>query len=288
MARSMRLAIASCVFPLLSSCTTPTGTTARSPGATASGRGQDSTKPIAVSPSTSTTSGGQAIERQRERAPRGTVSVQVPGFDPALVSFPESREHPAPLVVVAHGAGVVPADICEVVRGLFQDRAALLCLSGPRVAASSEGRYFPDHHVLERIFVASLDALSRKYPTPIDHRRAVYVGYSQGATMGALMLPEHGGECPRLLLIEGGFADWSLARARTFKASGGERVLFACGTKRCAAKARDSVATLQHAGVDARVVSELSAGHTYGGALAKRVETELPGFLDGDERFLGR
>lgn len=282
--RGMRLVVALFVLPTLSSCAAPRHTPARAPAP------QSSNDSRSVSTAYIATSGGRDASKQqpipkRAERQRGTVLLEVPGFDPAIVSFPEDRENGAPLVVVAHGAGVIPRDICEVVRTLFQDRATLLCLSGPRVAASEEGRYFPDHHALERIFVASLDALSRKYPTQIDHRRAIYIGYSQGATMGALMLPTHGEQCPRLLLIEGGFSDWSLARARAFKASGGERVLFACGTKHCAAKARDSVATLQHAGIDARVISELSAGHTYGGMLARRVESELPKFLEGDERF---
>lgn len=271
----------------LSSCAAPRRTAAPIPARPS----PDSAPAAATTDKATSGNRGPASAEQpvSDRSPvppsRGTVLLDVPGFDPAIVSFPENRPGATPLVVVAHGAGVVPADICHVVRLLFQDRATLLCLSGPRVAVSEEGRYFPDHHVLERIFTASLDALSRKYPAQIDYRRAIYVGYSQGATMGALMLPAHGGQCPRLLLIEGGFADWSLTRARAFKSSGGERVLFACGTKHCAAKARDSMTTLRHAGIDAYVVSELSAGHTYGGMLARRVESELPKFLEGDERF---
>ncbi len=54
----------------------------------------------------------------------------------------------------------------------------------------------------------------------------LYAGFSQGATMGALMLVDHAQEVKRLVLVEGGFADWNVARARAFRERGGERVLF--------------------------------------------------------------
>jgi len=211
-------------------------------------------------------------------------TLDVPGFDRALVFLPARSASPPPLVVVAHGAGVVPDDICRTARALFHERAALLCLVGPRVAAREEGRYFPDHFALEKLFLASLDALGRAH-VDIDRARSVYLGYSQGATMGALMLPEHGDLCPRLLLVEGGFADWTLARAERFRQRGGERVLFACGTRHCRDLANRAAETLRRAGVDAKIISDLSAGHTYEGALRERVSAELSDFLSGDARF---
>lgn len=212
-------------------------------------------------------------------------ALEVPGFDPAIVFLPARASRRPPLVIVAHGAGVVPADICGVVRELFHGGSALLCLVGPRIAQGSEGRYFPDHFALERIFLSSLDALSRRHAGEIDLQRAVYAGYSQGATMGALMLPRHGDRVRRLLLIEGGFSEWSTAGARQFRDAGGERVLFACGTRGCRTRAETSAAVLRRSGVDARVIAELSAGHTYAGSLAGLVEAELPRFLEGDDRY---
>lgn len=209
----------------------------------------------------------------------GFTLLEVPGFDSALVFLPGGREGKAPLVVVAHGAGVVPSDLCGVARRMFGGHAALLCLAGPRVAARSEGRYFPDHPTLERIFLASVEALIARYPGRVDGRDATYLGYSQGATMGALMLPAHGDLCSRLILVEGGFAEWTLARARRFRESGGRAVLLACGTRHCAKSARTSAALLRSAGLAAMVVSDLTTGHSYGGGLAAEVERAIPSFL---------
>lgn len=213
------------------------------------------------------------------RLPKPTF-LDVPGYDPAVLSFPSGEAPPDLLAVVAHGAGDSPEEQCRAWRETLGDRGVILCVAGPRVAVHSEGRYFPDHFALERIVLASLEAFGRSFPD-IAKGPVLYAGYSQGATMGALMIVSHGSAFPRLALVEGGFDGWTLARSQRFESSGGKRVLFVCGTRHCKGRAESSAQTLRHAGVDTRVVSDLSAGHTYGGAVATALENSLDWLLRG-------
>lgn len=213
------------------------------------------------------------------------MTLPVPGFESAIVSFPPTTRSPAPVLVVAHGAGDTPEALCETFRRLLGGRGVVMCPSGPRRFAHAEGRYFPNHPALERIVLASLDALIAAYPEKVDAKSVVYAGYSQGATMGALMITTHGDRFPRLLLIEGGAKEWTLARARQFQAAGGRKVLFVCGTTSCRTHAKGSAALLDAAGVATTVVSDVRAGHTYEGPVLVLLEQNLNEFLSDDPRW---
>lgn len=165
------------------------------------------------------------------------------------------------------------------------DRVVLVCLSGPRTDVKHERRYFPDHRVLERILVATLAALRAEYPSAVDPANAIYTGYSQGATMGSLMIGTHAVDFPRLALVEGGFDQWTARSAAAFEKSGGRRVLIACGTRRCLEHAAMSVRLFVAAGVDARVVSDLSQGHAYGAAMEKLLRDAFDWLVADDARF---
>jgi predicted esterase len=212
-------------------------------------------------------------------SPPGTLKV--PGFDDAAVSFPSRGPAGQPLVVATHGAGDNAVWQCEAWRERLGDRGIVLCPAGPRVAWNSDGRYYPDHFALEKIVLASLEALRRTLPDPSVAARGVYTGYSQGATMGALMIVSHGGTFPRLALVEGGFEGWTFARAMKFKKSGGERVLFVCGTGHCRKHATTSARALERSGVATRVVADLSAGHTYGGAVERILMDSFAWLVEG-------
>jgi predicted esterase len=225
-----------------------------------------------------------AASESAQRGPQGPVTraLDIPGFDAAIVSFPSGDASREPILVAAHGAGDNPVWQCETWREILGDRGIILCLSGPREMPRNDARYFPDHFALEKMAFASLEALRGALPESSQTRRVVYAGYSQGATMGALMIVTHGDACPRLVLVEGGFDGWTLVRAENFRRSGGERVLFACGTGHCRKRAEASAQTLVKAGVDARVVADLSGGHNYGGAVAHAVKESFAWLVEGD------
>jgi predicted esterase len=188
-------------------------------------------------------------------------------------------------MIVAHGAGNSAVEMCVMFRRIVGNGVALLCPAGPRVRAGEEGRYFPDHHALEKIVVASVAALASACGGRVDPAGAVYSGYSQGATMGALMIPAHGGEFPRLALVEGGVEGWTLARARQYHDGGGRRVVYACGTPHCRTHAEGVSGTMRKAGLDVRVVADVHAGHTYGGTVASALQETFAWLVTDDPRF---
>lgn len=209
--------------------------------------------------------------------------LHVPGFQPALVSLPASTHPGAPVIVVAHGAGGTPDWHCELWRELTQAGSYLLCLAGTRMIANParpSGYYFKDHHALEAEAWAALDALEQQFPDA-DTETPSYAGYSQGATMGALMLAGHGDRFQRVALIEGGFDQWNLAIAAQFAAAGARRVLFVCGRSSCERGALRSAAWLEQSGVATRVEHAVGAGHTPADEVAERLARSLPWLLEG-------
>ena len=218
-------------------------------------------------------------------AHNGPRALEVPGFSAALVSLPKS-DRPAPVVIVTHGAGGTTEAHCALWQRITQGNAVLLCVRGrPRSQNPADGEYYPDHLELERETFAALAALNREYAPQIAAGPVLYAGFSQGATMGALMLVGHSSEVTRLVLVEGGFADWSVARAREFREHGGERVLFVCGRKECAEAARKSAYWFKLAGVPAQLEYVHGAGHSHDARIEARVVTAWRWLTAGDARW---
>jgi predicted esterase len=146
------------------------------------------------------------------------------------------------------------------------------------------GYYFPNHYELEREVMAGLEALWSSFP---DAARTsiVYAGYSQGATMGALMIVEHADVFHRLVLIEGGTGEWNLARAQQFRRRGGQRILFACGREHCRDTAHRSAHWLERAGLVVRVLYARGAGHTPAGVVGEKVAEAFGWLTEGDPRW---
>jgi pimeloyl-ACP methyl ester carboxylesterase len=204
---------------------------------------------------------------------------------PAVVQLPSVVE-PAPVLIVAHGAGGTAEAHCDLWARVAADSAILLCLRGRAVGPSeADGSYYPDHHALERETFAALGALRARLGERIATGPVAYAGFSQGATMGSLMLVAHASEVTRLLLVEGGFSDWNLARAQAFKEAGGERVLFVCGRKECETPARLAAHWFTSAGVNAHVEYVPGAGHTHGEPIEARLKASFPWFIEGDARW---
>jgi len=219
-------------------------------------------KPISADSESSSTEPGQRL-------------LAVPGFEPAVVVVPSTARR-TPLLVATHGAGGDPDWECERWGRVARGRWLVLCPRGVALRRGEEGSYYyPDHLALEREVTAAVAAARATYGALITATDGVYLGYSQGATMGALMLVEHGAEFPHLVLIEGGSGDWTLARARRFKATGGQSVFIVCGTEPCARRATASSAALERAGLHARAEYAPRGGHTELGPVGQRAERWL-------------
>jgi hypothetical protein len=205
------------------------------------------------------------------------MALDVPGFLPAILLVPGGSE-PRPLVAAAHGAGGAPEWECEYWARLTQARAFVLCLRGTAMGGGSF--YYKNHYALRDELKAAERAARTAQPR-IAPSGGIYAGFSQGSSMGTLMIAERGEQFPYLVLIEG-FTQWSVPLARTFAGKGGKRVLFACGTASCATTAQRSVSAIERAELEARAEHAVGAGHTPGGEVMRRVEQNLPWLLAGD------
>ena len=210
--------------------------------------------------------------------------VVVPGFEPALLFAPGGAA-PRPLVLAAHGAGGGPEWECEYWRRLTRERAFVLCLSGTPLGGSYSGYYFRDHRALEREWIAAEQAARAAEPR-ILAGSGIYAGFSQGATMGTALLAQHAAAFPYGVLIEG-FMPWNVAGARQFVHAGGRRLLFACGSKECAAVAKTSVHWFEVAHAEARLEYARGAGHTPAGVVMEQIAAALPWLLEGDPEWHG-
>lgn len=208
--------------------------------------------------------------------------LPVEGFLPATLFVPDGPG-PHPLVVTAHGAHGEPEGSCRYWCGMTHARAVVVSLRGARTDNTRpSGYYYPTHHALGAELRAAMTALRARRDIALDGSRSLYSGFSQGAIMGALVLPDHAEEFPRVAFIEGGFQYWSRATVARFAKNGGERVLFACGTEWCRRGSALIAGWLVDAGVDARLEHAPGAGHTADGRVRERVQASLPWLLAAD------
>ncbi|MCB9584907.1 MAG: hypothetical protein H6718_05890 [Polyangiaceae bacterium] len=216
------------------------------------------------------------------------MSLDVPEFLPALVWVPRGNVY-KPLMVATHGAGGRPEEHCERWRQLVRDRAFVLCVRGAKTNRSAplatSRHYYPDHLWLGRAVDANLLAFKQRFATAADAEQAVYVGYSQGAVMGALMLMSRADRFPRALLIEGQQNDWNVAGAQRWLAGGGKRVGLACGLLHCSQAYEKSRQSLSRAGVEVRLAYAPGAGHTYAGRVGEHVAELLEWLVADDPRW---
>ena len=218
--------------------------------------------------------------------------LEIPGHLPALVALPLGARSPRPVVVATHGAGGRPEGQCRLWQALVGAHAFVLCLRGISSnrfePPESTGYYYPGHPALGAELGAALDALGARYRPYVDLRAPVYAGFSQGASMGALLLPSHPAGFARAALIEGGygmFQEWNVAAARTFHDHGGERVVLACGRLRCLEQAQHTARQLERGGLSVRVLYAPGVGHGYGGAMEQQLRANLAWLVEGDPRF---
>lgn len=215
------------------------------------------------------------------------LELSVTGFLPALLDLPLPLEalQQEPLLLAAHGAGDSAEAQCEMWRQIIGPCAAILCIRGTAIGpGSSNGYFFRNHLELEKEVFAAMQALGAAHGDHIRTRDVIYVAYSQGATMGALMLPQHAATFSRLVLVEGG-NEWSRSMATSFAENGGQRVLLVCGTGNCTKSARRSQALLEAAGVWAQLLDVPGGGHAYWGTVAGAVAKNWPQISRGDTAF---
>lgn len=209
--------------------------------------------------------GGYAVEE-----------LELKGFEPALVMRPRgSGSHD--VLFAGHGAGGRAEYQCAYWSSILPTPMMIVCLRGTRMVRNDpqSGYYYKTHLELERELLTAVEALREKKEWASNPPPWMYGAYSQGATMGALLLVEHGDLFDRLALIEGGGEGWTRPRVERFVEAGARRILAVCGTSSCARDAEKNQRIWQAYGLDTRVHSAPGAGHTYLGRVQELVSSEL-------------
>lgn len=218
-------------------------------------------------------------------------ALEVEGYLPAVVVEPPDDGRVRPLLVATHGAGGTPEAHCERWLALVGTRAFILCTRGretDRFLPPDQRGYFYDGHIeLGNEVVRAVAGLERKFAGRVDVKRATFAGFSQGASMGALFIHqsrEYAAMFDRVILVEGGAKEWTVAAAERLH-DVGARVAIFCGQASCDQDARRSFKWMERARLDARRFYAVGAGHTYGGEVGKQVEAARGWLFEGDPRW---
>jgi predicted esterase len=243
----------------------------------------------ASSPSAATPSA--AVEAPPHRAlfqdEPSVRQLALPGFEPAHIVLPrgEGRKK-ARLAVIAHGAGERPEPHCAHYEALLPDDYLLVCTRGypsNKHLPEPQRGYFYDGHPklgqeLQAIF--TLLATEEPYASSVELERALYVGFSQGASMGILALherPDLAAHFNGVLLVDGGAGEWTVSLAKRM-AERDMRVGIVCGQPSCREKAERSRPWLAQAGLAAELRLR-TASHSLDGPLGEDVKELLPWLL---------
>jgi pimeloyl-ACP methyl ester carboxylesterase len=218
------------------------------------------------------------------------VSLDVPGFAPAVVAVPVGAHRARPIVVATHGNYDRPEWQCEVWADIVGDRAFVLCPRGdarPDSPAKDDIRFtYRSNQYLEREVDAALAALRASPHAPhLAEGPPAWAGFSLGAIMGVAIAARRPADFSVLFLVEGGVDRFTDEVSRTFAKGGGKAVLFACAQAGCGKTAQKRADRLTALGVRTRVVDAGNLGHRYDGPVADGVKAALPEFLEGETRF---
>lgn len=218
----------------------------------------------------------------------GLVALEVPGFQPAVVSVPLGTRGPRPVAVALHGNFDRPEWQCGVWRPIVGERGFVLCPRGvPRrdVPREMDRWEYTSQPAFAREIDAALAALAARFGAHVDGGPVLFIGFSLGAIYGAPLVQRAPARFPRAVLIEGGLGAWTPATARRFSAAGGQRLLFGCGQPDCMTRSKRMIAALEKAGLPARQGGDGKAGHTYDGKVAQVVADNWEWLVESDSRW---
>ena len=229
----------------------------------------------------------------------GYERLPVPGYLSAVVAWPAAAASSGalPIAVATHGSFDQPEWNCETYQQVVHGAAVVLCPRGKlrwdTPEEPEQRRYYfpaggngPAASVgLQREVTAAMKALQARFPTRVHSGAGLYIGFSQGAILGATIVIDDPARFPRAILVEGGHGAWNQNSARRFARGGGQRVLFACGRASCLASARVAAGHLTRAGVSVQVVYAPDQGHTYSGKVQEQVAAAFDWVIAGDARF---
>jgi predicted esterase len=221
-------------------------------------------------------------------APSGLIRLVVPDHKDATVSVPLGATERRPLVLALHGNYDRPEWQCETWRDAMKGYPFVLCprgVSRKDAPASLDRWTYPKPADVRHEIEAALAALDARFGDYIAPGPILYIGFSLGAILGVGIVAGDAARFPRAVLIEGGQSGWSEARAKAYAASGGKRILFACGQRSCKAEAKGAEKLLARAGIETESVYGGEVGHAYDGPVAAEIARALPWLLGDDPRW---
>ncbi len=221
-----------------------------------------------------------AMRARLVAGPEGLAELALDSFEPAVIALPQGAG-PHPLVIAAHGAGGRAEWHCNHQRAIWGPNVMIACPRGKRRFAREpeRGYYFPDHHALAAELRCLEALLRRQFGVRLRNTPALYVGYSQGASMGSLALLTELAAYQPWVLVEGGFNDWTRQAAQRYAQSGAGALLFVCGTSGCSKGARRSAQLLRAAGVRVILRDAPGAGHRPDGPVGRALVDGLQELL---------
>jgi len=216
------------------------------------------------------------------------VVLEVPGFEPAVVSVPTRARAAHPVAVAFHGNFDRPEWQCEVFRPVLGDSGFLLCPRGkPRrdVPKSLDRWEYHSGKAMASELDAALTALAGRFGERVAPGPVLFIGFSLGAIYGAPLVQGDPARFPRAVFVEGGHNAWTAARAKKFAEGGGLRLFLACGQAPCLGNAKRLATALEKAGLPTKSGGDPKAGHTYDGGVAAAVQAAFPWLVEGDDRW---
>jgi len=210
--------------------------------------------------------------------------LELPEGGVAFVTPPVGAREPRPIVVAIHGAVDDPGLMCSAWRLIADEYPFVVCPGGNPIGPPASGRKYvwsSGEQIAKRVHQA-IDLVRAHYGSEwfVDGPMT-YAAFSQGANMAApLLTREH--DFPRVVFTEGGYHVFEDAKtARAFAYGGDGRVLFTCSQPGCAGSFAASRATLESAGVKAKVEYSGPHGHSMPPAVRESIHGELPFLIAG-------
>jgi predicted esterase len=221
------------------------------------------------------------VETPAPVAPADAEALPVPGFGDAVLYAPRAATA-KPVMVVAHGHGMPPDDMCRDFHELVGDKGFVLCPRGTPIAGKENA--FTHGTELPQEVDADIAALRARYGARVDAGPMIYVGYSQSAYLAPSVVMREPSRFTRAIVIEGNGV-WN---EKKFAEAGGKRMMFACGQASCDTGNKPVVARFDKAGVPAKELYSPGAGHVWYGPVMDQIKANWAWFVDGDVRWGGR
>jgi hypothetical protein len=133
----------------------------------------------------------------------------------------------------------------------------------------------------------AMSAVEAKYGPHVAEGPRVYVGFSQGAILGASIVEGAPATYPYVVFLEGLGDVESRRWTRAFKEHGGRRVVLACSQAGCEGARRAAKVAPDKAAIDAKIVYAGPIGHTINGPVIAAMREVVPWLLEGDPTWAG-